>query len=179
MKTPLPSCHSRHLPLRASPGPWAAPRAFPLSLAWAVAMGLSLATSASHAETPPAPVVDTSHLPALAPGWAELNPYRGQAEAVRVGRDAFNQSCARCHGIDANGSRSPAPDLRRVGGMCLKIHDAALRERCQSDADFYFIKSARFGKKKFGIEHMPAWDGVLDPTTLWAIRTFIENAPKP
>jgi mono/diheme cytochrome c family protein len=142
-------------------------------------MCLALSTSLLGAEAPKAPTVDITGLPALAPGWAELNPYRGRADATMVGKAVFNQTCARCHGIDANGSRAPAPDLRRVGGHCLKLQDADLKARCQSDADVYFIKSARFGKRKFGIEHMPAWDGVLDARTLWAIRTFIENAPKP
>ncbi|MEY4763810.1 MAG: hypothetical protein RI907_483 [Pseudomonadota bacterium] len=132
----------------------------------------------AHAEVPPAPIVDVSQLPAVPQGWAEPNPLRGQAEAIRVGRDAFNQACARCHGMDANGSRAPAPDLRRLGGACAKVSDEALRARCQADADFFFAKSVRLGKKKFDIEHMPAWEPVLSPQLAWAIRTFIENAPK-
>mgnify|MGYP003340938779 CR=1 FL=1 len=58
------------------------------------------------------------------------------------------------------------------------IGDSALRQRCLGDADYYFAKSVRYGKKKFDIEHMPAWEPVLSPQVAWAIRTFIENAPK-
>ncbi len=31
------------------------------------------------------------------------------------------------------------------------------------------------GKTKAGIEHMPAWEGVLTPEVVWAIRTFVES----
>ena len=70
-----------------------------------IAIGLAaLLLGTARAETPAGPVVDTSRLPAVTTGWAEPNPLRGQAEASRVGRDAFNQTCARCHGMDANGA---------------------------------------------------------------------------
>ena len=130
--------------------------------------------SPAFAVTQVAPAVDTSVLPALAEGWAETNPYRGNAESVRVGRSAFNQSCAMCHGNDADGSRSPAPDLRRLGRACGRVKDAALKIRCQSDADHWFVQSVLHGKKKFGIEHMPAWEGILDPKVIWSLRSFVE-----
>jgi len=25
---------------------------------------------------------------------------------------------------------------------------------------------------------MPPWDGMLDPTLIWSLRTFVENAPQ-
>ncbi len=149
--------------------------------AWGMRLGLALSLSLpmlAHAEVPAAPVVDTSALPATPQGWAEPNPLRGMPEAIRIGREAFNQSCARCHGADANGARAPAPDLRRVGGSCKKVRDPELLQRCLADADHHFIKSVRLGKKKFGIEHMPAWEAVLTPQLAWALRTFAENAPK-
>lgn len=135
----------------------------------------------ARAEVPAAPVVDTSSLPAVpttAEGWVEPNPLRGQAEAQRIGRDAFNQVCARCHGIDANGSRAPAPDLRRVGLACQRVSEPTWKARCLADADAHFSRSVRQGKKKFGIEHMPAWEGVLSPQLSWAIRSFVETAPR-
>ena len=142
-------------------------------------LSLTLAFSAARASDEiKRPDVDTSALPALAPGWAEVNPLRGNAPAIGIGRAAFNQACARCHGENANGTRSPAPDLRRIGLGCLRVQDPALRQRCQSDADHFFVKSVRYGKQKFGIVHMPPWDGVLEPTLVWSIRTFVENAPR-
>lgn len=138
-----------------------------------------LAAPTAWADAPTAPKVDTSSLPAVAGGWAEINPLRGNPNAITVGREAFNQACAACHGVDANGSRSPAPDLRRMGRGCLRVQDAALRQRCQSDADHFFLKSVRYGKQKFGIVHMPPWEGVLEPSVVWSLRTFVENAPTP
>ena len=124
------------------------------------------------------PQVDSSQLPEPARTWQEPNPLRGNAAAAAIGKTAFNQSCASCHGVDANGTRSPAPDLRRLGGLCRRIQDAALRQRCQGDADAFFIKSVRYGKQKFGIVHMPPWEGVIAPELAWALRSFIETAPK-
>jgi mono/diheme cytochrome c family protein len=158
----------------------ASPHLLTLTLLGALLSALLWAGQA-RAEVPAAPIVDASTLPtvpATPEGWMEPNPLRGQPEAQRIGRDAFNQVCARCHGIDANGSRSPAPDLRRVGQACQRVSEPTWKARCLADADAYFSRSVRQGKKKFGIEHMPAWEGVLSPQIGWAIRSFIETAPK-
>ena len=55
--------------------------------------------------------IDTSHLPQLGEDWLESNPYRGNADAVELGASAYNQNCARCHGLGAV-SGGIAPDLR-------------------------------------------------------------------
>lgn len=144
-----------------------------------IACALSSLGLAQASEPAQRPDVDTSALPALAPGWADVNPLRGNETARLVGQSAFNQACARCHGQDANGSRSPAPDLRRIGRTCQKVKDPALHRRCQSDADHFFVQSVRYGKQKFGVVHMPPWEGLLDPATLWSIRSFVETAPRP
>ncbi|ENO87223.1 c-type cytochrome [Thauera linaloolentis] len=134
---------------------------------------------AARAERPQPPVVDTSTLPPLAPGWAEANPLRGNAAAIELGRNAFNQACARCHGVDADGSRSPAPDLRRIGGLCNRAKDPALKQRCIEDSDHFFKYSVLNGKIKLGIEHMPPWEGIIDAPVLWSIRSFVESMRKP
>lgn len=142
-------------------------------------LGLSLTLATARADIDvKRPDVDTSALPAIAPGWAELNPLRGNADAARIGGTVFNQTCARCHGENANGSRSPAPDLRRIGMACQRVKDSTLRQRCQSDADHFFVKSVRYGKQKFGIVHMPPWDSVLEPALVWSLRSFVETAPR-
>jgi hypothetical protein len=149
-----------------------------VSFALAAALaGLGLIASLAHAEPPVRPQVDTAALPALGNTWAEINPLRGNTDAIAIGRSAFNQACAACHGVDADGSRSPAPDLRRMGRGCRRVQEPELRQRCQSDADHFFVKSVRYGKQKFGVVHMPPWEGVLDPALVWSLRTFVENAP--
>lgn len=137
----------------------------------------ALAASAAQAFQPFTPQVDASALPPAAHTWAEPNPLRGNPDAIAIGRQAFNQTCAHCHGADANGSRSPAPDLRRMGLGCKRIGDEALRQRCLADTDAFFIKSVRYGKQKFGITHMPPWEAVLSPELVWSLRSFVENTP--
>lgn len=142
-------------------------------------LGLSLGLTFARADDQvKRPNVDTSSLPALAPGWAETNPLRGHPKALDIGRVAFNQACASCHGQDADGSRSPAPDLRRIGRTCSRVKDPALKQRCLSDADHFFVESVRYGKQKFGIIHMPHWEGVLEPALVWSMRSFIEATPR-
>ena len=154
------------------------PRVWALATLLTFSMVGTLLATQARAEVPAPPIVDASTLPAVPEGWMEPNPLRGQPEAIRIGRDAFNQVCSRCHGIDANGSRAPAPDLRRLGQACQRIADASWKARCIADADAWFSRSVRQGKKKFDIEHMPAWEPVLSPQIAWAIRSFIETAPK-
>ena len=139
---------------------------------------LALAAQSALAFDAFTPQVDTSALPAAAHTWAEPNPLRGNPDAIALGRATFNQTCAHCHGADANGSRAPAPDLRRIGQGCKRIEDVALRARCTADADAWFIQSVRHGKQKFGIVHMPPWEGYLSPELVWSLRSFVETAPR-
>jgi len=138
--------------------------------------GLALAfATAVSATVPQAPRVDTTALPTLTEHWPAENPYRGNARAAEVGRAAFNQACAGCHGADADASHSAAPDLRRLGRSCARVREPGLRQRCLQDVDHYFRKSVLKGKTKVGIEHMPPWEGVLTPELVWAIRSFVES----
>jgi mono/diheme cytochrome c family protein len=46
---------------------------------------------------------------APAEAQAAVNPYEGNADAVRAGRKLYAQHCAECHGADARGTpRAPA-----------------------------------------------------------------------
>lgn len=142
-------------------------------LAGGLALALSLATGAE--EVAVAPVVDRAGLPPLVAGAAPGNPYRGNARAVEVGRQTFNQSCARCHGADANPAGGmPAPDLRQLDRGCRRIADAGLLARCLADNDAYFRKSVEQGKRIVGVVHMPAWKAVLDAELIWALQAFVE-----
>ena len=149
-----------------------------MRIRWLLPLAACIAVQATHAFEIVKPQVDANVLPAVAKTWDEPNPLRNNKDAVAIGRSVFNQACAQCHGTDANGSRSPAPDLRRMGLGCRRVSDTALRARCMADADAFFVKSVRYGKQKFGIVHMPPWEGVLAPELAWAVRTFVENAPK-
>ncbi|MFV0665141.1 c-type cytochrome [Denitromonas sp.] len=143
------------------------------------AIGLLIASALmapAHATLPLPPDVDSSALRPIVDPEGETNPYRDEPRAIAVGRAAFNQSCAACHGIDADASRSPAPDLRRIGRSCGRVPEPDLKRRCQTDADVYFRSTVEKGKIKLGIEHMPPWKGILSTELIWAIRSFVETS---
>lgn len=146
--------------------------------------GVSLALLLAFAALPAAavemanrPEVDTSALPPIAEDWPRVNPYRGLPAAIEVGRATFAQTCARCHGPDADATGHPAPDLRRLDLACRRIGDPAIRAACLSDNDVFFTRSVRGGKVIVGITHMPPWEEALTPQLVWAIRSFIETRP--
>lgn len=122
-----------------------------------------------------APQVDAAALPPLDDPAAETNPYRNDARVLAIGREAFNQACARCHGVDADARQAPAPDLRRVGRACGRLVEGPWKQRCQTDADVYFRHSVEQGKVKVGVVHMPPWRGVLSTELIWAIRSFVAS----
>lgn len=143
-------------------------------LALAAACLFSFAGSVAALEVAYPPSVDYSALPALGKDWRETNPYRNVPEALPIGRIAFNQSCARCHGADAATNAAPAPDLRNLDKGCRRIADAAIKARCMADNDAFFAKSVRDGKIIVGVMHMPPWREVLPQELAWAIQAFIE-----
>lgn len=104
--------------------------------------------------------VDTARLPALGDAWRETNPYRGDPVAVDIGASAYNQNCARCHGLEAI-SGGIAPDLRKL--------DLA------PDTDEYFVQSVRRGKIRNGMTYMPPFEAVLNQEAMWAIKAYLET----
>ena len=127
------------------------------------ATGLALATAGAFAHahgdvTPQA--VDTSSLKQLGETWVTVNPYRGDKEAIRIGDSAFNQNCARCHGLGAV-SGGIAPDLRYL-------------ER-GDEMDEFFIGKVRNGVTRNGAVYMPPFEGMLTQEAMWAIRAWLET----
>ena len=64
----------------------------------------------AHGDVTPQ-AVKTDGLKKLVDKWQQENPYRGNKRAIEIGDSAFNQNCARCHGLGAI-SGGIAPDLR-------------------------------------------------------------------
>jgi len=104
--------------------------------------------------------VDTSHLPQIGEDWLEKNPYRGNADAIELGSSAYNQNCARCHGLGGM-SGGIAPDLR-----LLPVED---------EGDEWYIYRARNGAIRNGVTYMPKFEGILSQEALWAIRAWLET----
>lgn len=104
--------------------------------------------------------VDTTGLDKLGDGWRETNPYRGNPRAIEIGASAFNQNCARCHGLGAV-SGGIAPDLRYLekGDM----------------GDEWYKERVINGAIRNGVTYMPKFDDSLGQEALWAIRTWLET----
>lgn len=104
--------------------------------------------------------VDTTGLKDLGPEWLAVNPYRKDATAIKIGSSAFNQNCARCHGLGAI-SGGIAPDLRY-----LPVGD---------EGDEVFMPRIRKGAVRDGRVYMPPFEGILSQEAMWALRTWLET----
>ena len=121
----------------------------------------------AHGDVTPQ-AVDVSTLKPLGEEWLNLNPYRGDAEAIKVGTSGYNQNCARCHGLEVI-SGGLTPDLR-------KLND---REEFFTDeeADEWFMTRVRGGAVVDGRVYMPPFEGILSQEAMWAIRSYIDTRP--
>ena len=104
--------------------------------------------------------VDTTGLNNLGPDWKAANPFRKDKVAIRIGDSAYNQNCARCHGLGGI-SGGIAPDLR-----FLPLGD---------EGDEVFMQRIRKGAVRDGRVYMPPFEGTLSQEAMWAIRTWLET----
>ena len=125
------------------------------------AAALLMAASAviAHGDVVPQ-AVDTSTLKPVGTEWLAKNPYLKDKEAIRIGDSAFNQNCARCHGLGAI-SGGIAPDLRY-----LPLGD---------EGDEVFMQRIRKGAVRDGRVYMPPFEGTLSQEAMWAIRSWLET----
>lgn len=93
--------------------------------------------------------------------WLEKNPYPGNEKAIEIGKHAYAQNCARCHGIEAV-SGGIAPDLREK----LPLGD---------EGDEIFKERMVNGAIRNGVTYMPKFDGVVKQEGLWAIRSWLAS----
>lgn len=126
----------------------------------ALMAGLLLAPLAhAHGDVTPQ-AVDVSTLKPLGEQKRDENPYRGDKEAIRIGTSAYNQNCARCHGLEAI-SGGIAPDLRKLD--------------IDKETDIYFRDSVLRGKVRNGAVYMPPFEGILSQEAIWAIRSYLDT----
>lgn len=117
------------------------------------------ATVLPHGDVTPQ-MVDTAGLTPLGDAWRLENPYRRNDKATEIGKSAYNQNCARCHGLEAV-SGGIAPDLRRLP--------------IDAETDEYFVESVRRGKVRNGAVYMPPFEGILSQEAMWAIRAYLDT----
>ncbi len=144
------------------------------------ALAAMLAATASavfaHGDVVPQ-AVDTHTLPQLGAKWRDTNPYsKGDAhqEALRIGTSAYNQNCARCHGLEAI-SGGIAPDLRKLDNDCSGLADAEQKDICHGEISEYFVGTVRKGRTRDGRVYMPPFEGTLSQEAIWSIKTYLET----
>lgn len=125
---------------------------FALSLAFG---GLAF----GHGDVTPQ-AVDTNGLKPLGKDWVETNPYRGNPKAIAIGSSAYNQNCARCHGLEVI-SGGIAPDLRYLPKG--------------DEGDEIFKTRVINGAVRDGRVYMPRMGDYISQEGLWAIRAYIET----
>ncbi|PUE09409.1 cytochrome c-550 PedF [Limnohabitans sp. T6-5] len=130
----------------------------------------------AHGDVTPQ-AVDTHTLPQLGDKWLPSNPYSsGPAakEALRIGTSAYNQNCARCHGLEAI-SGGIAPDLRKLDADCTGMADAQKKSACFAEMDEYYVATVRRGRTRDGRVYMPPFESTLSQEAIWAIRSYLET----
>jgi len=133
----------------------------------------SAAGAYAHGDVTPQ-AVDTQSLPALGDTWRAENPYRKNDEAIKIGTSAYNQNCARCHGLEAI-SGGIAPDLRKLDGECATLKDDKKKAACVKEMDEYYATTVRHGRTRNGAVYMPPFEGVMQQEAVWAIKSYLET----
>lgn len=135
----------------------------PLRTLGAVATALYIGTLApqvlAHGDVVPQ-AVDTTGLKNVGSEWLKANPYRKNPVAIRIGDSAFNQNCARCHGLGGI-SGGIAPDLRYLPEG--------------EEGDEIFLQRIRKGSVRDGRVYMPPFEGMFSQEAMWAIRAWLET----
>lgn len=134
---------------------------------------LATGLAAAHGDVTPQ-AVDTKSLPQLGEQWRAENPYRKNDAAIKIGTSAYNQNCARCHGLEAI-SGGIAPDLRKMDNDCVNIKDERKKAACVAEIDEYYATSVRRGKVRNGAVYMPPFEGILQQEAVWAIKSYLET----
>nr|WP_067290298.1 cytochrome c-550 PedF [Marinobacterium profundum] len=120
-------------------------------------------TLLAHGDVTPQSV-DTAGLAPLGEEWLDANPYGNDhadhEKAVEIGASAYNQNCARCHGLEGI-SGGIAPDLRMLEPGI--------------DGDEWYQYRVVNGAVRDGRVYMPKMADYLSQEALWAIRAWLET----
>ena len=135
------------------------------SILYSIVLSLSTSIVFAHGDVQPQPV-DITGLEPLGEEWKARNPYSGNETAINIGSSAYNQNCARCHGLGGI-SGGIAPDLRELP------YDA--------EGDEWYVYRVTEGAIRNGITYMPVFatsnGGPLSQEALWSIRAYLETLP--
>jgi cytochrome c-550 PedF len=118
--------------------------------------------ASAHGDVVPHDVA-TPGLEQLGPEWRAENPYRDSKDhdkAVEIGKSAYTQNCAACHGLEAI-SGGIAPDLRHLD--------------VGAAGDEWYVERVRNGAVRDGRVYMPKMADYLSQEALWAVRTYLDS----
>ena len=113
------------------------------------AFGLILATGAAFAGDVP-----------------DVNPFSGDAAAIRSGKSDYRAICSVCHGGKADGAGERASSA---------LVPADLRKFKKGFRKYVEITKNGVQAPGREIKDMPAWGGVLDDPTLYKIGAYLET----
>lgn len=142
-----------------------------IGLTFSVLLSALIALSTAlyaHGDVQPQ-AVDTTGLKSLGKDWLTVNPYTKTKtpdeirRAIEVGCSAYNQNCARCHGLGVI-SGGTTPDLRYL--------------EKDADGDDWYINRVRKGKHQNGMTKMPGFENLMNQEAMWAIRAYINIRPE-
>lgn len=125
----------------------------------AVLISVAAQQAFAHGDVVPQ-AVDTTGLKSVGAEWLKSNPYRKDKTAITIGGSAYNQNCARCHGLGGI-SGGIAPDLRY-----LPLGD---------EGDEIFLQRIRHGAVRDGRVYMPPFEGIFSQEAMWTIRAWLET----
>ena len=137
------------------------------------AVALAPMFALAHGDVTPQ-AVDTQSLPPLGKELRKENPYRGLAEAAKVGFSGYTQNCARCHGLEAV-SGGMSPDLRVMDSDCTGLKDEAKKQACFGEVDIYYMSATMKGRARNGAVYMPPYEATLTQEAIWAIKAYLET----
>lgn len=135
------------------------------SLRWLLAVSFYGCAAVAHAHGDVVPHgVDTKDLPKVDATKTDDNPYRAEpklhAHAADIGASAYNQNCARCHGLEGV-SGGIAPDLRYLPAG--------------KEGDEYFHMRVANGVVRNGVTYMPSFADIFSEEAIWAVRSYIDT----
>ena len=135
-------------------------------------LGLVAVNAWAHGDVTPHPL-ETSNLPQLGKEWVD-NPYRGNADAIEVGKVGYLHNCAGCHGLNGI-SGGVAPDLLKVTADCAGMAKSA-QPACLKETDDYFKDIVMDGKKTSdGRYTMPGYGSVFTQEAVWALKSYLDQ----
>ena len=117
-------------------------------LASAVVLSLHLSATARAGEVP------------------DVNPFSGDAAAIKSGQSDYRSICSVCHGGKADGAGERASSARTP---------ADLRKFYKGFRKFVEIVSNGVQAPGRELKDMPAWGGVIDDDTIYRIGAYLET----